>query len=197
MVENIYQLLEALKSGEMKLDDKLPVFSNPDFNNTSGMWSWDKEYALRGTCLDDLEIVLLNPEDKKEMFLERLAEYLSNPIGNGCDWPEISRDQMLSAREILDDLLRLKFIHDCDGDSPLRVHITNNSVERQVFPMTIPHKGDYKNPLENGGKLDKLLTGVNYLTEELNSTMNLYQMQKRHDEENDKKNKERETAGKE
>ena len=67
MVANVYQLLKALKDGDMKLDGQLPVFTNPNFHNPSGMLSWDTEYALRGTCLDDLEVVYLEPEDKKEM----------------------------------------------------------------------------------------------------------------------------------
>lgn len=193
-VADVYQLFKALKDGDIKLGDELPVFSNPNFKNTSFMLSWDTEYALRGSCLDDLEVVPLNPEDKKAMFLERLEEYLSESFGGDGGWPEISQDQVNDARDILNDLLGLKFTSDSDGDNPLRVHITNRSIERQVFPMTIPHKGDHRNPLEQGGKLDRLLTGLSGLANQINTTMSIYQLETRNDEEDAEEKKKREAA---
>lgn len=35
----------------------LPTFGGEEPSDTSGVWSWDKDNLLVGTCVDDMEIV--------------------------------------------------------------------------------------------------------------------------------------------
>lgn len=36
---------------------ELPTFGGEEPSDTSGVWSWDKNNLLVGTCVDDMEIV--------------------------------------------------------------------------------------------------------------------------------------------
>ena len=56
-MNELASLLESLKAGRVKLDDNLPVFADHDWNNPSGVWSWDSTHMIAGTCSDDITII--------------------------------------------------------------------------------------------------------------------------------------------
>jgi hypothetical protein len=49
-------LLDALRAGDIELDDNLEVFAEPLWNNPVGVWSWDASHMIVGTCPQDLRI---------------------------------------------------------------------------------------------------------------------------------------------
>ena len=58
MTNQLADLLNRLKTGQMELTEDLPVFG-PDHgrSNREGIWSWDATHDIVGTCVDDLRIV--------------------------------------------------------------------------------------------------------------------------------------------
>jgi len=58
-VADLDDLLEAMRSRSPRLPlwDNLPTFGGEEPANTQGVWSWDKECLIVGTCADDLSIV--------------------------------------------------------------------------------------------------------------------------------------------
>lgn len=55
---------------DLRIDwTNLPTFGGPDPDDTVGVWSWDADSLLIGTCVDDLAIVprnYLNEEEEEE-----------------------------------------------------------------------------------------------------------------------------------
>ena len=49
-------ILNQIRSGEVEITDSLPVFGG-DEPGGGGVWSWDADRVLIGTCADDLRIV--------------------------------------------------------------------------------------------------------------------------------------------
>lgn len=61
-IDTLDQLLVALRTGTIGSDEynewtDLPTFGGPEPESTIGVWSWDPERLLIGTCRDDIEIV--------------------------------------------------------------------------------------------------------------------------------------------
>ena len=56
MTERLENLLESIKEGRVTLDDNLPVFGDADWNNPTGVWSWDDHNMIVGTCVSDIRI---------------------------------------------------------------------------------------------------------------------------------------------
>ncbi len=55
---SLESLLEQLVAGFHFPDwTDLPVFGGKEPEDTAGVWSWDSENLLVGTCIGDLEIV--------------------------------------------------------------------------------------------------------------------------------------------
>ena len=64
--EELDVLAVEIEEGSIELNDELPVFSDRKPNDTVGIWSWDGERMMVGTCSDDLEIVSFS--DSYEML---------------------------------------------------------------------------------------------------------------------------------
>lgn len=59
---NLYDLLAAIRAipEDVYLDvdlTSLPTFGGEEPSSTAGVWSWDEEHLLVGTCRDDFRIV--------------------------------------------------------------------------------------------------------------------------------------------
>ena len=60
--ENLDELLHVLKTEDLDGVDfsSLPVFSKKQLDATCGVWSWDDERKIVGTCSNDYKIVLIS-----------------------------------------------------------------------------------------------------------------------------------------
>ena len=56
MATRLENLLESINRGDVELTDSLPVFGDADWNNPTGVWSWDEHNMIVGTCVSDLRI---------------------------------------------------------------------------------------------------------------------------------------------
>jgi len=54
--DNLDELHGKLLSGGRELDDSLPLYGGEAPSDTEGVWSWDKNRVLVGTCVEDLKI---------------------------------------------------------------------------------------------------------------------------------------------
>lgn len=59
MTENLDELFQAMKNRDPSLPPwhSLATFGGREPDDTEGVWSWDAERLLIGSCADDLEIV--------------------------------------------------------------------------------------------------------------------------------------------
>jgi len=57
--QELLNLFERMKNGDEKLDawDSLPVFSKIPIADTNGIFSYDDNFKIEGTCSADIEIV--------------------------------------------------------------------------------------------------------------------------------------------
>ena len=81
MLDNLADLFNELKNRQTPLSPDLPVYGDHDRSNPEGVWSWDCEREIVGTCLDDLEIVPRRDETTKA---ETKFEY--DASGQGHCW---------------------------------------------------------------------------------------------------------------
>ena len=57
--KNLDDLFVQMKEDDPNLPrwDSLPIFSDIPIENTIGIWSWDDDRMIVGTCSNDIEIV--------------------------------------------------------------------------------------------------------------------------------------------
>lgn len=57
-ITTLDDLYNAMRAGQITADwDNLPTFGGADIDDTHGVWSWDADRMIVGTCADDLEVV--------------------------------------------------------------------------------------------------------------------------------------------
>ena len=55
--QNLDELFEALQTRALPCSDDLPTFGGDEPADTCGVWSWDADRVIVGTCADDIEII--------------------------------------------------------------------------------------------------------------------------------------------
>jgi hypothetical protein len=51
------ELAEMMREGRVTPLDELPTFGGDEPTDTCGVWSWDTDRVIVGTCADDIEII--------------------------------------------------------------------------------------------------------------------------------------------
>lgn len=78
-------LLRAIQRGEQELTTDLPTFGGTAPRDTSGIWSWDAERLLIGSCADDLAI------ETRGRYIEARCRYAGVPAAGQlvlCESPD-------------------------------------------------------------------------------------------------------------
>lgn len=72
-----------------------------------------------------------------EAYLAEVRAFLLTPNHASGDWPVIPNDEFEAGLNLVRQLTDLKWAQDCDGDSPINIHMVDRRRFRLVTPMVV------------------------------------------------------------
>lgn len=84
-----------------------------------------------------------NYEADVKALTERVTAFLAEPDqGDGASWPTLSLNQVQEARDLLYDMLELKWGRDCDGDVPFKLSLLYRRAHFLPWDIPLEHGDD-------------------------------------------------------
>jgi hypothetical protein len=106
----------------------------------------------------------------------KISDFLSTPRESDGGYAKITDDDMKDLHIIIETLINLKCEEDPDGDRPINFQLCNRREKHFLIDgwiNAVPYESNMDNPLESGGKLDKLMFISERASNALRSEMTL------------------------
>jgi hypothetical protein len=76
-----------------------------------------------------------------DAYLAKLKAFLMTPDHGDGSWPDIQPDELSTGRDLMVELLDLKWGEDCDGDAPVILRMWNRRTHRMVCDWAFTSNG--------------------------------------------------------